>query len=649
MRAMSSSEAPQGTTQGTEHVFQAETRQLLDIVTNSLYTDKEVFLRELISNASDALEKLRHFQSTGMDIHEPDVPLEILITVDKEAKTLTITDTGVGLSESEMMQNLGTIARSGSKAFVNEMKEEDAASSIIGQFGVGFYSAFMVGNTVEVTSKPATIGTGQEANVWSSDGTGSYTIAAAPEDAAKRGSQIKIHMKDDAAEFLDPTRLKAVISKYSNFVNFPIKVEGEVVNTVQALWTQMPSQVSEEDYTSFYRFISDSFDEPTFRIHMRADAPVDLKVLLFLPSYHMEKWGEGHMDPGVSLYTRKVLLEKNSAGILPDWLRFVKGVVDSEDLPLSISREKAQDSRLLAKISHVLVRRILKTLADKASKEPDAYKKWFKEFGVFLKEGVCRDFANQQDIAKLLFFESSSLDAGELTSLDEYVSRLTPEQDQIHYLFAPNRTLAEESPYFETFKKNKREVIFVYNAIDDFVMTNLQTFNKRKIVSAEAGDVNLGDDETPTEDSSGSSLSDEKIKDLGEWIKQSLPNKIKDVQTTNRLSGSPAIITDHESGALRRMMRMVEQQNSGDQQMSASDLPPQTLQINPSHPIIVDLDTIRHADPAIASLVVEQIVDNALSTAGLLDDSRAMITRINALTEKLLNLSRERMETNTDK
>jgi TNF receptor-associated protein 1 len=424
-----------------------------------------VFLRELISNASDSMEKLRHLQATGMEISDPDAEMEITISIDKDAGTLTLSDSGVGLSKDEMVSFLGTIAHSGSKAFVAEAKSRDGASasdkaaaeSIIGQFGVGFYSAFMVGTKVEVASKPAAVGV--PSHVWSSEGSGSYTVDSITDGKEpSRGCSITIHLKDDQKEYLDPKRLKEVIKKYSNFVNFPIKLEGEVVNTIQAIWTKSPSEVSDEEYLSFYKFQSGSYDDPAYRLHFRADAPLDLKVLLFVPSFHTEKWGGGHMNPGVSLYSRKVLIEKDSPDLLPEWMRFVKGVVDSEDLPLAISREKPQDSRLLKRIQTVLVKRFLKFLNEKAIKEPDAYRTWFAEFGLFLKEGVCRDYSNQADIAKLLYFESSTMEEGKLTSFDEYISRCTPEQDQIFFLCAPNRKLAEESPYFETFKAHNREV-----------------------------------------------------------------------------------------------------------------------------------------------------------------------------------------------
>jgi HSP90 family molecular chaperone len=663
------SSAPEGE---ETHSFQAETRQLLDIVTNSLYTDKEVFLRELVSNASDALEKLRHLQATGMETTAPDADLEVTINVDAKLGTITLTDSGVGMTRDEMVSLLGTIARSGSKAFVAEAKAaaagtsgggggegaeaapkaqgaSSAAESIIGQFGVGFYSAFMVGKRVDVASTPAAVGA--PSHLWSSDGSGTYSVRPLDAaDAPARGCRMTIHLKEaHVKEFADPARLKAIVKKYSNFVNFPIKVNGEVVNTVQAVWTKPKGEVSDDEYNDFYQFLTSQFDEPAYRLHFRADAPLDLKVLLYIPSYHTEKWGGGHLTPGVSLYSRKVLIEKDAPGLLPEWMRFVKGVVDSEDLPLAISREKAQDSKLLKRIEAVLVKRVLKFLAEQATKEPGGYKKWFKEFGFFLKEGACRDFTNKDDIAKLLFFESSTLKDGELTSFDEYIARCTPDQDKVYFLQAPNRSLAEQSPYYEAFKESGREVLFVYNAIDDFVMNNLQTYNKRKIVSAEDKDIDLGaakENDAKADakaDAAGEDkvtpLNDASVEILAEWMVKSLPKKLAKVRATKRLKESPAIITEHESGSLRRMMRMVEQQNTG--VASSEMIAPQTLEINPAHPLVVGIETLRSRgtpeDIKDAKLILEQVVDNAFVSAGILDDSRGMVTRVNALMLRLLH------------
>jgi HSP90 family molecular chaperone len=367
--------------------FQAETKQLLDIVTHSLYTDKEVFLRELVSNASDACEKLRHLQSasgsnTDLVFFDKERSLEIHIDLDEVESSLTIRDTGIGMTAEDIVSNLGTIARSGSKQFMNQLQQAeeskddsalDAAKGIIGKFGVGFYSAFMVADSVTVTSKPATSKTSDETSgnvsMWTSDGTGTYELAEIDDSETSgnsqrfdRGTTVKLFLKEDYWGLLSESKIKDVLNKYSNFVRFPIFVNGDRVNTVEAVWARDPKEVDEETYTEFYKYIANAIDEPLDTLHFRADAPLEVRALLFVPSFHSEKYGMERMEPGVSLYSRKVLIEHKSPDILPDWMRFVKGVVDSEDLPLSISREKPQDTALIGKLKKALTRRFLSQL-----------------------------------------------------------------------------------------------------------------------------------------------------------------------------------------------------------------------------------------------------------------------------------------------
>jgi TNF receptor-associated protein 1 len=355
--------------------FQAETKQLLDIVTHSLYTDKEVFLRELISNASDACEKLRHLQQqsqSGVDIVAEGsevLPLEIRIDLDEVTSTITISDTGIGMTREDMISNLGTIARSGSKNFLAELQSQesgdgssgsgmDIARGIIGKFGVGFYSVFMIANKVEVRSRPAY--SEEPATVWTSEGTGSFEVAPLSDDVRQdRGTSIIIHLDSDYWHYCDETKLKEILNKYSNFVQFPILVNGLRVNTVQAVWSMDPKEVEYDTYVDFYKYIANAIDNPLDILHFRAEVPLDLKALFYIPSFHSEKYGMDRMEPGISLYSRKVLIESKCADIVPDWMRFVKGVVDSEDLPLSISREKTQDSALMGKLSKVLTRKFI--------------------------------------------------------------------------------------------------------------------------------------------------------------------------------------------------------------------------------------------------------------------------------------------------
>lgn len=635
--------------------FQAETRKLLDIVTNSIYTDKEVFLRELISNASDALEKYRYKQVLGevKASGDDDKPLGIQILADKENKTLTLIDNGIGMTKDELIGNLGTIARSGSKQFVQQLKDNGASKDgdgIIGQFGVGFYSSFMVSDKVSVDSVSANINELSSQHKWSSDGSGVYTIEevkdAEEANKVKRGCKLVLHLKESCADFADPEKIKSIIKRYSNFVSFPISVNEEVVNTVSAIWLQDKKTVSEAQYEEFFKYIANAYDKPKYTLHFRADAPIDLKCLFFIPSFHTEKFGMGRMDVGVNMYSRKVLIENKPKDLLPDWLRFVKGVVDSEDLPLSLSREKPQDSNLLKRIKDVLTRKMIRFLEEQAKNDPEKYKEFYIEYNYFLKEGACQDYKYMDQISKLLLFDSSVLPEGSLTSLDDYISRCSPEEKNIYYLVAPSRESAFKSPYYETFKKHNKEVLLLYSTIDDFVMSNIKNYSGRELVSAETSTIDLGDatssevkkddDKDKTEASSDNNiekLTEEQSTDLCNWLTSQLGKKVRQVKTTNRLSDSPAIVTDHESGAMRRMMKMVDQVNAG----KYTEVPPQTLEINPSHPIVVNIFHAKNSgNEELSILVAEQVFDNALVAAGLLDDPRSMIPRLNDILKQTL-------------
>jgi TNF receptor-associated protein 1 len=465
---------------------------------------------ELVSNASDALEKLRHKQVAGEAILDPSRPLAIRITTNEADNTITIADSGIGMDKPELIDHLGTIARSGSRAFMQRLREQQTSSSpsssspsplssasdtganIIGQFGVGFYSAFMVSDSVTVYSQSAVPDTA--AYAWTSTGDGSYEIAPAAD--VTRGCKVVMKLKETCRDFANPATVKDILTRYSNFVNFPIYLNDKQVNTVSAIWAASKSDVTEEQYTEFYKYKSGDFEAPLYRLHFAADAPTSIKALLYVGQSHDEKYGMGRMKPGVDLYSRKVLIQASSAHIMPDWLRFVHGVVDSEDIPLNISRESMQDSALMKRIKAVITRRVLRFLDAEARRDAEGFnKKFFPEFGAFLKEGCVTDATYSQDIAKLLRFESSANPAGTLTSLDEYISRMPVGQTSIYYLVAPHRGIAEASPYMEAFRGGKGgaaadvEVLFLYSPIDDFVMNNLREFGGRKLVTAETAEL----------------------------------------------------------------------------------------------------------------------------------------------------------------
>lgn len=623
--------------------FEAETKQLLDIVINSLYTDKEVFVRELVSNASDALEKIRYLQNTNNEVAFNDSKLEIKISSDTESKTITIEDSGIGLGKDEMVKTLGTIARSGSKEFLAGAKADGKEVDIIGQFGVGFYSAFMVAKKVEVISTPAALGDNgevQDAHKWVSEGAGSYSIEKVDGKAEARGTKIIMHLRDDCHNYGDPNTVRGILSKYSNFVPFPISLNGDQVNTIQAIWAMDKSSLTEEQYTEFYRYIANAWDEPQYQLHFKVDVPLDLKALFFIGSTHTEKFGASRMDPGVNLYSKKVLIESNSENLLPQWMRFVKGAVDSEDIPLQISREGIQDSQLIKKISNVLTRRVIRMLQQEADKNAEQYNEFFEEFGHFIKEGVVTDFERRDDIAKLLRFETSSSTPGELmSSFDDYISRCTGEQSNIYYLSAPSRELALASPYYEEFKREKVEVVFLYDPIDEFVVSNLMQYEGRKLISAESGGIDLrsdggrATDEERGESDKSDENSDQIHKEMADWMQETLSEQVRDVQVTTRLKDSPAIIVDHESATIQRMMKQL-----GEKQPLAK----QKLELNPLHPISKGMFELRNTDPKLARLVAEQVFDNAIVAAGVMEDPRAMLPRINELLVALASKSEEK-------
>ena len=470
--------------------FQAEIKQLLDIVIHSLYTEKEIFVRELVSNASDALEKLRHTQITEKEIFDDKAELEISLTTDDKAKTLTIQDYGIGMTRDELVKNLGTIAHSGSKQFLKALGENGAKNSnLIGQFGVGFYSAFMVAKSVKVYSKSwrAT----EAGHVWSSDGSGSYEVEEVAD--LRRGSKIVIELKDDCGDYSADWKIKEILERYSAFVSFPIKLNGKHINTVQALWLRSKNEIKDEEYTEFYKFQAHAHDDPRLRLHFSADAPLAINALLFVPKDNTEKFGMSRLEASVSLYCRKVLIDAKPKDLLPEWLRFMKGVIDSEDLPLNISRETMQDRSLIEKLNKVVTKRFLKFLSEEAEARPDAFNEFYTEFGIFLKEGAAMDYTHKEQLTKLLRFESSLTDKGKTTSLADYVTRMGAEQKEIYYLVGPNRAALESGPYLEGFKARNLEVIFCYEAVDEYVMSNVREFDGKKLTAADHSDVKLSD------------------------------------------------------------------------------------------------------------------------------------------------------------
>ena len=608
------------------HEFQAEIKQLLDIVVHSLYTEKEIFVRELVSNASDALEKLRHTQLTEKDIFEAEKELEINLTTDDKAKTLTIQDTGIGMTRDELVKYLGTIAHSGSKAFLQALKEGGAKNdNLIGQFGVGFYSAFMVAKTVKVYSrsyKPDETG-----HVWTSDGSGSYTVDEAAD--LSRGTKIVIELNDESGDFATDSRVKSILERYSAFVTFPINLGGERVNKVSALWLRSKSEITDEEYTEFYKFQGHAYDAPRLKLHFSADAPLAINSILFVPQNNPEKFGMTRAEPAVSLYCRKVLIDPSPKDLLPEWARFLKGVVDSEDLPLNISRETMQDRALIEKLGKVITKRFLKFLGDEAKNKPDDYNKFYGEFGYFIKEGAATDYTHKEALAKLLRFESSLTEKGKTTSLADYVSRVGEEQKEIYFLIGPSREAIERGPYLEGFKSRNLEVLFCYEAVDDYVMRNLGEFDGKKLVAADSADVKLSE---KTEE--GEALSKDEIDALAKWIKETLGDRVNEVKASDRLVDSPAAVLNADSfmtPQMRAMMKAMQKDGDG----PAAPAIKVNLELNPRHAVIKKLSASKDTSGEKAGLIAEQLFDNAMLAAGLLEDPSTMVQRLYKLLEQV--------------
>ncbi len=607
------------------HSFQAEIKQLLNIVIHSLYTHKEIFVRELISNGADALEKFRHEALVNPDISGKDDELAIRIDLDEEAGTIAISDNGIGMTREELTENLGTIARSGTKAFLQKLQEGAQRDlSLIGQFGVGFYSSFMVAKKVTVETRSCH--SDSQGWRWESDGLGSYTIAEAA--GLARGTRIVIDLKEDDAEYAKDYRIRDIIQRFSNFVNFPILLGGGKVNTVQAIWARNRNEVTDEEYTEFYKFVAAAHDEPHTRLHFTADAPLAINALLFVPKENLERIGFGRMKPGVDLYCRKVLIMKAPEELLPEWLRFAKGVIDSEDLPLNISRETLQDNRLVQKLSNVVAGRFIRHLAEEAEKEPERYRAFYKSHGQYIKEGVIQDFRHRDDLAKLLRFETSKTKSGETVSLADYVSRMGAEQKEIYFINGPSREAIEAGPYVEAFRARDIEVVFALEQIDDFVLTNLAEFQEKKIVSSDSGDLSLPGDDPKGE---GEELSADAAGELCGWLKTVLGDRVGEVKVSRRLVSSPAVATTEAgmTSTMQRMLAAMNRENGGE--ASGAML---KLEINPRSPLVHRLDALRASEEEFAKTVAEQLLDNALIAAGMLADPRNMVERMNKLLAK---------------
>eukprot|EP00929_Paragymnodinium_shiwhaense_P082529 TRINITY_DN4351_c0_g3_i1.p1 TRINITY_DN4351_c0_g3~~TRINITY_DN4351_c0_g3_i1.p1 ORF type:complete len:765 (-),score=286.31 TRINITY_DN4351_c0_g3_i1:136-2430(-) len=623
--------------------FKAETKKLLDIVAKSLYTDKEVFIRELISNASDACEKLRFLQNSSAlkATADPDLPLQVKVSVNEAERQFIIEDSGIGMTHDELVEHLGTIAKSGSLDFSN-LSQGDA-SNIIGQFGVGFYSSFVVADRVDVFTKCCDAEKSDKGYLWSSDGSGVYTVNEVPD--LPRGTKIVLTLKDDAVEFSKLANVKKAAEKFSSFIDFPLSVledgEEKVVTKQEALW--MKNSATEEEHQQFFRFLGNtSYGDPYYTLLYQTDAPLSIKSCFYVPDPDNAPSRMFSRDPqvGVSLHSRRVLVKKHADGVIPKWLHWVRGVVDCEDMPMNISRENMQDTRLMEKLSMAVVRRILRFLDKEAKKDAEKYAKFFKGYSYYLKAGLIEDkegnfSRHKDDLLKLLRFECSTKDKGELISMEEYVETSKEGQKNIYYFCCPDRNTAMSSPYMEQFIQRGRNVLMMYEDIDEYVINSIEGFKDKKFVSVDASDKDFELDlDQPEEDKEKKEkeLSKDDQKDLEKFIQSVLKERVTEVKFSDRLVSSPAIVTSIITPHMRKMMKglMAGKENDG------MNTIPMTLELSPSHHIITTLQAMKDSNDTVARIAVEQLFDNACIAAGTLDDPRVLMGRLNKVLEMFI-------------
>ncbi len=606
--------------------FQAEINKLLELFAKSLYTHKEVFLRELISNSADALSKIKFEQLTNKNVMNPELDLKIDIIMDKDNNKIIVSDTGIGMTKDELVNNLGTIARSGTLEYLKKLSEEQKGEKpLIGQFGVGFYSSFMVADKVEVDTKSYI--PDEPAYKWIADGSGEYTIEDSDKD--QRGTTITIHLKEEDKEYLEKYRIEEIIKKYSNFVPFPVKVEEEQVNQVKALWTKPKNEVTEEEYKEFYKFATTSFDDPMFHLHLQADVPVQFNSILYIPMINNTKmFGHMNKEYGPSLYSNKVLIMDKCKDLLPPYLDFIKGVVDTEDIPLNISRETLQDNRNIIKIKKVLTKKLLSFLEDKAEEDAQAYHKFWDEFGISIKQGVSIDFENKDRIANLLRFNSSFNDDEKgLVSLSDYVSRMNEEQKEIYYISGENRKVIEKNPHLEIFRKNGIEVLYLYDPADDFVLSGLGTFDEKPVKSIDQANL----DSLKTEEEKEKSEEEtKKLENLTGYMKDILKDKVTDVKKSNRLTDSPVCLVNPDNTTSSQMQKIMKMMNEN------FEIPKKIFEVNYESPLIKNLADINEKgnNKEYLDNCIYQLFDNALMLDGIMSQPSEMITRINKLMEE---------------
>ena len=612
--------------------FQAEAKQLLQLMVHSLYSNKEIAIRELVSNASDAADKLRFQALDDSKLYEDDSELKIKIDYDKKNRTITISDNGIGMNREDVINNIGTIARSGTKEFLSQLSGDQAKdANLIGQFGVGFYSSFIIADQVTLETRKAG---SKEAFRWTSKGDGEFTIETI--DKKVRGTDIILTLKKDEDEFLNDWRLKEIVKKYSDHITLPIIMkktdfkdgetiktdDDETVNDTSAIWVRNKKDIKEKDYNDFYTSLSYDSEPPLTYFHNRVEGNQEYISLLYIPSKAPLDLYDRDTNKGVKLYVKRIFIMEATEKLMPQYLRFVKGVIDSSDLPLNVSREILQDSKAVEAIRSGTVKKILSSLEGMAKKKPDDYEKFWGEFGRVLKEGPAEDFTNREKIAELLRFSTTNDDSDKQSaSFDDYVSRMKPEQESIYYIIADSFMAAKNSPHLEIFKKKNIEVLLLGDRVDEWLISNLTEFKSKKFQSIAKGDLDLGKLENESEKGKNKKI-EEKAKTLIEKIKISLGDKVKDVKVTHRLTDSPAclVVGEHDiSGNLERILKAAGQNTPDNKPI---------LEINPEHKLIEKLKKFEGtADfDEYTSVIFDQAM---LSEGAQLDDPVDFVKKIN--------------------
>ena len=606
-------------TDAQQFTFKAETKQLLQILIHSLYKDREVFLRELLSNGSDAINRLRFEMLTNQNVLNPDAELRIHVKVDKDNRTITVQDTGIGMTQDELVDHLGTIAQSSARKFLEAAKDKGQdASGLIGQFGVGFYSVFMVAEWVRVTSR--SFRPDAQAVTWYATGDDTYQVS--PAEMTERGTRIEIKLKEDAAEFAEDYRLKNIIHKHSDYIGFPIYVgdEEKPVNKQTSLWRTARNEITAEQYKDFYRQTTLDFEDPLMHVHMVTDAPVQLYALLFFPAKSERNMFSLRKEDGLKLYSRNILIDEYNKDLLPEYLRFVQGVVDSEDLPLNVSRETVQSSGLMPKLKKVLTNQVIKELETLAKKDAEKYAAFWSEFGVYLKQGIAASPADTDTITPLLRFKTNT-NPETWSSLDEYVSRMKDGQKVIYYIVGEDPKAVLRSPHLDAFKANGTEVILLTEPMDSFMLMGLRKFKDYELKSVSGADAD------GAEQPKAEKIPEGDFNSLIEKFKQVLGERVTDVRASNRLVSSVARLVDADANSNPELQRVYKYLGKD------YEVPKKVLELNPSHAMLKNLLA---SDGELQTIIIEQVFDSALLVEGLHPDPSSMAERVQRIMEAAL-------------